>query len=170
MIRVELTPAERDDLRARTRAPGIAPRTRDRLEMIRLADAGWSVPRIAGHLGAHEPTVRAHVKAFLARGFAALPDRPRSGRPPTVTEEHLRALEARIDAGDRTWTTRQLVAWLEQEHGVAVHPDHLRRLLRRRRFGWQRTVTSVAHKRRDQDAYDAKVAELAALKKRRRTG
>jgi transposase len=166
MIHVELTPAQRDELRTCTREPGIVPRTRDRLEMIRLSDAGWSIPRIAGHLGCHEHTVRKDVKAFLAAGFAALPDRPRPGRPPTVTEAHLVALETVIDAGGRTWTTRQLVEWLAQEHGARVHPDHLSRLLRARRFGWQRTVTSVAHKRRDPEAYDAKVAELDALKKR----
>jgi len=40
MIRVALTPAQHDDLRARTREPGLASRTRDRLEMVRLADAG----------------------------------------------------------------------------------------------------------------------------------
>jgi len=168
VIRVTLTDAERDELRARGRERGLAPQTRDRLEMVRLADAGWSIPRIARHLGRHEQTVRKHVKAFLAHGFAALPDRPRSGRPPTVTEAHLVALEALLDAGGRTWTTRQLVAWLEQECGVRVHPDHLRRLLRRRRFGWKRTVTSVAHKRRDQAAYDAKVEELDGLKKKPR--
>lgn len=168
MIRVSLTAADHEELRARTRAPGITPRTRDRLEMLRLADAGWSIPRIARHLGLHEQTVRRQVTAFLAHGFEALPDRPRSGRPPTVTEAHLLAVEALLDAGGRTWTTRQLVAWLETEHGVLVHPDHLRRLLRRRRFGWKRTVTSVAHQRRDPDAYDAKVEELATLKKRPR--
>ncbi len=166
MIRVSLTPAEREDLRVRTHERGIAPQTRDRLEMLRLADAGWRIPRIARHLGCHEQTVRKHVKAFLAHGFAALPDRPRAGRPPTVTEDHLLAVEALLDAGGRTWTTRQLVAWLETEHAVVLHPDHLRRLLRRRRFGWKRTVTSVAHKRRDPAAYDAKVEELTALKKR----
>lgn len=169
MIRVSLTPAERDELRARTRARDLAPHTRDRLEMVRLADAGWSVPRVARHLGAHEQTVRKHVKAFLAHGFAALPDRPRPGRPPRVTEAHLLALEALLDAGGRTWTTRQLGAWLDREHGVRVHPDHLRRLLRRRRFGWKRTVTSLAHKRRDHAAYDAKAADLADLKKKRAT-
>jgi transposase len=169
MIRVELTAAQRDELRARTREPGLAPRTRDRLEMVRLADAGWSVPRIAVHFGCHEQTVRKYVKAFLADGFAALPDRSRPGRPPVVTDDHLRALEALLDAGGRTWTTRQLVEWLAREHGVRVHPDHLSRLLHARRFGWQRTVTSVAHKRRDPDGYDAKVAELDALKKRPKT-
>src|SRR5215208_1042450 len=168
MLRIELTPAARAELRARTREPGLAPRTRDRLEMVRLADAGWTVPRIARHLGAHEQTVRKYVKVFLAEGFTALPDRPRPGRPPTVTTAHLDALEALLDAGGRTWTTAQLVAWLEREHGVRVHPDHLSRLLHARRFGWKRTVSSVAHKRRDPDGYDAKVAELDDLKKKRR--
>jgi transposase len=134
--------------------------------MVRLADAGWPIPRIARHLGCHEQTARRHVKAFLAGGFAALADRPRPGRPPTVTPAHLDALAGLLDAGGRTWTTAQLVAWLEREHGVRVHPDHLSRLLHARRFGWQRTATSVAHKRRDQAAYDAKVAELDGLKKR----
>ncbi len=167
MIRVTLTPAQHEELRARTRDPGVAPRTRDRLEMIRLADAGWTIPSIARHLGTHEQTVRKYVKAFLVAGFAALPDHPRPGRPPTVTAAHLDALEALLDADARTWTTRQLVAWLAQERGVQVHPDHLSRLLHARRFGWKRTVSSVTHKRRDPDGYDAKVAELDDLKKRR---
>ena len=83
-----------------------------------------------------------------------------------MTAAHLDALEALLDAGGRTWTTPQLGAWLAQEYGVRVHPDHLSRLLHTRRFGWKRTVTSVAHKRRDPDAYAATVAELDGLKKR----
>ncbi len=169
MIRVALTPSQREELRARTRRPDVTPRVRDRLEMIRLADAGWTIPRIARHLGCHEQTVRAYVKAFLASGFEALPDRPRPGRPPTVTRAHLDAVAALLEAGGRTWTTAQLVVWLEREHGVHVHPDHLSRLLHARRFSWKRTVSSVAHKRRDPDAYPAKTAELAELKKRPRT-
>ncbi len=168
MIRVSLPPADHEELRARARDRATDSRTRDRLEMIRLADAGWRIPRIARHLGLHEQTVRRQVKAFLAHGFAVLPDRRRAGRPPTVTEAHLLAVEARLDAGGRTWTTRQLVAWLDATHGVIVHPDHLRRLLRRRRFGWTRTATSVAHKRRDQAVYDANVEALVTLKKRPR--
>jgi len=169
VIRVSLTPARHDELRTRTREPGLAPRTRDRLEMVRLADAGWTIPRIARHLGCHEQTARKYVKAFVAEGFAALPDRPRPGRPPTVTAAHLDALEGLLDAGGRTWTTPQLVAWLDREHGVRVHPDHLSVLLHKRRFGWKRTVTSVAHKRRDPGGYEAKVEELAGLKKKQQT-
>lgn len=166
MLRVVLSPVQQEELRARTRDPAMTPRTRDRLEMIRLADAGWSVPTIARHCDCHDQTVRKYVKAFLTDGFDALPDRPRPGRPPRVTAAHLNALTTLLDAGDRTWTTPQLVAWLAEEHGVRVHPDHLSRLLHQRRFRWKRTVTSVAHQRRDPDGYDAKVIELAALKKR----
>lgn len=170
MIRVILTPAQRDEVQARTREAGIAARTRDRLEMIRLADAGWTIPRIACHLGCHEQTVRKHVKAFLAQGFAALCDRPRPGRPRRVTDAHLVALETLLDAGGRSWTTRQLVDWLDREHGVRVHPDHLSRLLHARRFGWQRTVLSVTHQRRDAAAYAAKRGDLEVLKKKRQPG
>jgi transposase len=154
----------------RGRARTADPRTRDRLAMVRLADAGWSAPRLARHLSCHEPTARRHIEAFLADGFGALPDRPRAGRPPTVRAADLLAVEARRDAGGRTWTTRQLVAALQAERGVAVHPDHRHRLLRRRRFGWERTATSVASKRRDPASSDAKVAELDGLTKTRAAG
>lgn len=170
MYRVTLSPAEQQELRTRSHDRTIDPHTRDRLEMVRLSDAGWSIPRIARHLQCHQATVRRHIKAFLAHGFDILPDKPRSGRPPRITEADLQAIDALLEAGDRTWTTRQLVAWLATNRGVTIHPDYLRRLLRRRRISWKRTVTSVAHKRRDQAAYDAKVAELDDRKKVRRSG
>lgn len=165
MLRIELSSAQRSELHIRTRQRGLAPQTRDRLEMVRLVDAGWSVPRIARLLGRHEQTVRKHVQAFLAHGFAALPDRPRAGRPPTVTDEHLRALEGVLDAGGRTWTARQLADWLERERGVGVHPDHLRRRLQARGFRWKRTATSLTHKQADPALQAAKAAELEGLKK-----
>jgi transposase len=159
MLRIELTPAQRAELRARTRAPGLAPRTRDRLEMLRLADAGWRVPQIARHLGYHEQTTRQYLKAFLADGFDRLPDRPRPGRPARVTAAHLAALERLLDDTERTWTVPQLVAWLDATHQVRVHPDHLRRLLHRRRFRWKRTKRALRHK---QDAA-VRAAAAAAL-------
>ena len=105
MIRVRGSPAEREELRTRGHDRATDPRTRDRLEMIRLSDAGWSIPRIARHLQSHQQTVRHHSKDFLAHGCDILPDQPRSGRPPTVPEAALRAVAARVDAGDRPWTT-----------------------------------------------------------------
>ena len=169
MLRMELSPAQRAELRARTRQPGLASRTRDRLEMIRLADAGWHMPRIARHLGYHEQTTRKYLHAFLAEGFDRLPDRPRPGRPARVTTAHLDALAHQLDTTERTWTVPQLVAWLDQEHQVRVHPDHLRRLLHRRGFRWKRTKRSLQHKQ-DPPARATAAAELAIYREQARQG
>jgi len=169
MYRIRLTEEQRAELRQRSRRPGLAPRLRERLEMIALADAGWNVPRIARHQAVHEQTVRKHVKAFLAGGFDRLADRPRPGRPRRLTDAHLAALEHVLDTTERTWTLPQLVAWLDREHGVRVHPDYLRGLLKRRHFRWKRTKRSLRHKG-DPDRRAAAELELARLRRRARQG
>ena len=58
MYRVTLTAEQRIELDRRAHQAGVAPCTRDRLEMLRLSDAGWSIPKIARHLRQHEQTVR----------------------------------------------------------------------------------------------------------------
>lgn len=73
--RVALSDEQRHALRQRTRQVGLAPSIRDRLEMVRLTDAGWSVPHIARQLGQREQAVRAWIKAFLRGGFVVLPNK-----------------------------------------------------------------------------------------------
>lgn len=164
-FRIRLTPEQRDELHHRSRARVIPPRVRDRLEMVRLSDLDWSVPRIAAYLGCHEQTVRRAVKAFLAGGFAALPDRPRLGRPPTLTVAHLEAVEALRDAaaprGD-TWTAPRLAVWLAETHGVCIDAEYLAARLRARRFRWKRTKRSVQHKA-DPDLQTQAHAQLEVL-------
>jgi len=62
-----------------------------------------------------------------------------------------------------------LVAWLEREHQVRVHPDHLRRLLHRRRFRWKRTKRSLHHKQ-EATAHAAAAAALATYREQARQG
>ncbi len=158
MYRIALTADQRHELRQRTRQPGLAPSTRDRLEMVRLSDAGWSVPRIARHLGQHEQTVRLWIKAFLHGGFAALPNKPRGGKHSALTPAILDAVRAEIAKAERTWTAAQLTAWIAQHHGVRLSVDRVRRHLRRASLSWQRTSRSLKHK---QDP--AEVAERQAV-------
>jgi transposase len=164
--RVALTPEQRAELQRRARERVVAPALRDRLEMIRLSDLGWSVPRIARYLDRHEQTVRAHVQAFLAAGWEALPDRPRPGRPPTLTAAHLLAVERLLDAaaagGERTWSAPQLARWLAETRGVRVRPASLAQRLRQRRFRWKRTKRTVQHKA-DPDRQAQAKADLAVL-------
>jgi transposase len=146
MYRITLTDAQRQALRERTRQRGIAPSTRDRLEMVRLADAGWRVPTIARHLGQHEQTVRAWIKAFLAGGFDALPNKPRGGGQSALTPAMLDTVRTEVANGTRTWTAAQLADWVAEHHGVRLSTDRLRVNLRRAKISWQRTSRTLNHK------------------------
>ena len=157
MYRVILTPEQREELRQRARQAGLAPSTRDRLEMVRLADAGWSVPRIARHLGQHEQTVRTWIKAFLAGGFAALPNKPRGGGRSALTPAILDAVRGELATGQRTWTAEQVREWVAAHHGVRLSPGRLRGHLKRARLSYQRTSRVLTHKQDPQ-----RVAERAA--------
>ena len=153
-------------MQRRARERVIAPALRDRLEMIRLSALGWRIPKIARYLDKHEQTVRKYIKAFLEAGWDALPDRPRPGRPPTLTEAHLLSVERLLDAaaaaGTRTWSAPQLAQWLAGEHCVHVTPKYLAERLAARRFRWKRTKRTVQHKADPVRQAQAQ-AELAAL-------
>jgi len=169
MYRITLTEQQHQELRWRTHEPGLAPSTRDRLEMVRLSDAGWSVPRIARHLGQHEQTVRTWIKAFLAGGFAALPNQPRGGGHSAFTPALVAATRAMILTSGRTWTARQLAAWLATEHGLGLSPARVRVHLRRAGLSYHRTSRRLTHKQ-DPGAVAAFQATAAASKKKPRRG
>ncbi len=169
MYRIALTDDQRHDLRQRTRQVGLAPSTRDRLEMVRLSDAGWSVPRIARHLGQHEQTVRLWIKAFLQGGFAALPNKPRGGKQSALTPAILAAIRAELAKGERTWTAAHLADWVAEHHGVRLSTDRLRVHLRRAKLSWQRTSRSLKHKQ-DPIEVAARQIELTEREKKGRSG
>lgn len=167
VIRLDLTPVEREELGRRLRARTIERREYERLRIVQTVGDGATVPQAAHALGLHEQTVRKFVARFAAEGFAGLADRPRAGRPPRLTETDLAAVEARLDedaqSGARTWTLPQLAAWLADERGVVVTPGHLGERLTRREFRWKRTKRTTAHKQTDPDRQDEATADLALL-------
>src|SRR5947209_14966418 len=101
------------------------PRTRDRLEMVRLSDAGWRVPQISQCLRVSPRRVRFWLRQFLTGGFEALPDQPHPGQTSRLTPELLEAVRQELAKGDRTWTLRQLAAWLAETHDLHLSPKHL---------------------------------------------
>jgi transposase len=164
MYRVRLTQDQRDELHRQTRAPGLAPRTRDRLEMVRLADQGFTIPHIARLLTISEPRVRHWIKRFLDGGFDALPDQPHLGQHSALTSEILTALDEQIARSQQTWTAAQSADWIAAQFGVLRTPAHLRRFLRRSRLSYKRTHRSLKHKQ-DPAAVQAAKQTLAELEK-----
>jgi transposase len=164
-----LTDDQRRELQRRTRQPGLAPSPRDRLEMVRLSDAGWSVPKIARHLGSHEQTVRAWIKAFISRGFDALTNKPRGGDTSELTPVMLEAVRAEVAKGTRTWSAGEIADWVANQHGVRISPGRMRVHLKRAKLSYQRTSRSLKHKQQPEEVAERK-AELEALEKKRMLG
>lgn len=165
MYRVTLTEEQQAELQRQTRLPGLPRRPRDRLEMVRLSAAGFSVPWIARHFQVQEATVRHWIKQFLAQGdFAALSDQPHRGQTSQLTPTLLAALRAELAATERTWTAPQLAHWLTEQHGVELSADHLGFLLRRAGLSYKRTERSLRHQQ-DPVQVATKQAELHALEK-----
>jgi transposase len=164
MYRIRLDEAARQELNRRAHQPGVKARTRDRLEIVRLSDAGWSVPRIARHFGRSERCVRLWIKAFLHGGFDALPDQPHPGQKSALTPDLLQAIRAQVGKGERTWTAGQIADWLCEQHGVRLAAAWLSRLLRRAKLSYKRTSRTLAHKHKPEEVARKK-ADLATLEK-----
>ena len=165
MYRIHLSTEQREELRCLVQQTGLAPSTRERLEMGRLSDAGWSIPRIAPYLGQHEQTVRAWIKAFLAGGCAALVNKPRGGKQSALTPALREVLRAEIAQGQRTWTAAQAADGLAERSGVRLSVDRVRVHLKRAQLTYQRTSRSRRHKQ-DPAQVAARTAELEGLQKR----
>lgn len=164
MLRIHLTDSQRSELQALRRSdlPAVA---RDRLEMVFLSDAGWSPPRIAGHLGRHPHTVRAALTGFAGRGAKAFyPDAP-GPDPDHARRAAVTGKLAELLGQDRTWTARQLADALGPEVGIG-HRQTLR-YLAALKAGYRRTAQTVGHK---QDPEKVRRAErvLDSVKKKRR--
>jgi putative transposase len=164
MIRITLSTETRQELQTVRRDPSLSPGERDRVEMLMLSSEGWSVPRIATHLGYHPKTVRLVLKGFTASGTAGIRHRPPGPAPNTERRERITSVLDRLLAQERTWTAAQLAEALTQE-GFALSARQTRKYLKAMGARWRRTVRTLAHKQDEQKVERART-QLSALKKR----
>jgi transposase len=169
MYRVSLTDEQVAELTRRRRDPKTRPRMRERLEMVRLANLGWSIPRIACHCALTESRVRHWIKIFLAEGFDALADRKGVGPKPRLTPQILEQIRQIIGQDGRTWTAGQINEWLRERHGFALNERYLAEVLRKGNLSYKRTTRTVRHKQKPAQVADRK-ADLETLKRGRRPG
>lgn len=152
-------------MRALRRDASLSPAERDRVEMVLLSAAGWSPPRVAGHLGYCAATVRTVLGKFPASGVDGL-RRQRPGPAKDLERrERVTAALDRLLGQDRTWTAAQLAEALAAD-GIRLSARQVRKYLGWMDARWRRTVTTLAHK---QDPARVERAErtLATLKKSR---
>ncbi len=151
---VYATVEQRAEVEARLRRSGLAPRVRERLEMVKAAYLGQELGAISVWSGRGVRTVRRWLGRYREGGIDALADAPRSGRPVVATEGYLQALEDAVESSPRelglgfdVWTSARLSAYLEEATGVRVAPGWVRALLGRRRFRCGRPKHTLSHLR-----------------------
>ena len=114
VIQIELTPQERDYLESLSRRRNAPAKEVERSKMVLLAAKGHSNKSISERLGVKGHTVGHWRKRFARGGIAALSELPRSGRPPSISDEQVaevirKTLDEMPDASTH-WSTRKMAA------------------------------------------------------------
>lgn len=110
----------------------VAQHIKDRAHMVRLNAQGWNVPAIADIFECQEQTVRETLRRWEKGGLGRLWDAPGRGMKQRWHEADLEYLEARLEQDPRTYNSSQLATLLEQERGVKLSADRIRRILQKR--------------------------------------
>lgn len=164
MYRVTLTEEQVAEPTRRRRDPRTKPRVHQRLQMVRLAHSGWSIPKIADHCELTESRVRHWIKTFLTGGFDGLADRPGVGPKLRLTSVILEQVRLMVGQDGRTWTAGQVNEWLQEKHGFVLNERYLSEALRKNRLSYKRTTRTVRHKQKPEQVADRK-ADLETLKR-----
>lgn len=173
---IAISAAERAAVEAQLRRRDLAPRVRERLEMVKAAALGQDLEQIVTWSGRSVRTVRRWLARFLAGGSAALADAPRPGRPPKADAAYRAALERVVETPPPTlglpfdvWTSARLSAYLAETTGVRLAPGWVRALLARQRFVSGRPKHALQHLQ-DPEEVALCAAELAAVGEKGRGG
>lgn len=154
---------------AALRRRDLAPRVRERLEMVKGVALGQPRADVVCWSGRTERTVVRWLAAFATGGIAALADGPRGGRPARADAAYRAALERAVDTPPRelgllfdAWTSDRLSAYLAETTGVRIAPGWVRALLARQRYRTGRPKHTLGHLQ-DATAKTACEQELQAV-------
>jgi len=161
-----LTEEERQQLR-RIDERGSDWRERRRARTLLLLDKGLSIDAVVTEQKIHRDTVADHREAWLARSFAGLRDRPRSGAPRKLSEAHKELLCAWAKA--EACTAAGLRSRLSAEQGVQVSLWRVQSALKEKGYVWKRTRHSL-RKKRDEEKFREEQVKIAELVEKSKLG
>ena len=110
-----------------------------RAQAVRHVVKGQRLPTVSDALSLTYSALRKWVHRFASQGVQGLIDRPRSGRPPTITgalAQHLNRLvdQDPLQHGSRSsqWRCRELATVLAQQTGVQLSRESIRCAFKKR--------------------------------------
>ena len=144
-----------------------------RLRALVLSRKGWTQRDIAEALGVTEGAVSQWLKRSREEGGKrALRTRKKSGRPPRLDPQQLRALAHLLDEGAMAagftaefWTAKRVAKLIRRTFGVIFHPGYVSRLVSDLGFSVQKPAQRATQRNKRRVAYWLKVT-WPRLKKR----
>lgn len=122
-----------------------------RLHAVLLVAQGMSCPEVARLLGDGTRTVQMWIHRFENEGLSGLQDKPRPGRPPTLTREQLseigRALRStpeKYGMNRYLWDGKTLSAFILKEYDVHLGVRQCQRLFRQLGFRYRKPRPLIA--------------------------
>src|SRR5215469_3014432 len=130
---------------------------RRRRRAVELVEQGESPTVVARILGVRPASL--HRWRRMAQKPHGLDAKPIPGRPRQLSDYHLRKLERLLRQGAKKhgwpndlWTASRVARLLRERFGVSFHPEHVRKILKRR-LGW----TSQKPRRKPRERNDKEV-------------
>jgi transposase len=132
---------------------------RRRLRAVELVHQGESPEDVARFLGCGRSSVYTWVKV-AREDLGELAAKPHPGRTPRLGEADRERLEGLLLQGAKAhgwrtdlWTAARAAELIERHFGVAFHPEHARKVLRRK-LGWTSQKPQRRARERDEAAID----------------
>ena len=128
-----------------------------RMIAARLLQMGKGIREVARMVGVSPSSVLRWKKALQRGGIEALKAKPHPGKPPKLSDEQKRELEAILRKGPLAagfptdlWTLKRVAIVIERHFGVKYHPSHVWKILRA--MGWSAQKPERRARERDEEA------------------
>ena len=133
-----------------------------RLMCIKLFCQGYVPLQISQMLEVHYNSVYSWIKTYEKEGLKGLLDKPKSGRPKSLSEEQ----EKKVKEWAKKWPRqlRKVLKKILEVYGIKVSLDTVKRILKRKRMRYKRVRQTVKGKRNEED-FRTKKEEIEELKK-----
>jgi transposase len=139
----QMTEVERSELERLAHSRTEEVRLVERSRAILAVYAGEKIQTVASRNGRHAVTVSEWLTRFEEQGLSGLQDDPKSGRPPTYSEEErgqlivtARTHPHSLDLAFGHWTLDRLVVYIHEHLGIGISRAQLARVLEAEGLRW----------------------------------
>jgi len=120
------------------------PDVRERLLLILRVEGDGMIPaRVARELHRSRPWTSFWLGRYQKDGVDGLRDKPRSGRPPKMSEEVQAEIRRELTSRKQGWTTDQVTQLIAEKGKVRYHFTHVYRLMHK--WGFKEKVPQRRH-------------------------